>query len=73
MNRRLSGEWLGLSNDEIALARRLFQLQSRDSRLGFEASNHYFYVPHDLREKVLNCRDLLVRWLPTLRSPQTEG
>ncbi len=50
-------------NDEIALARRLFQLQSRDSRLGFEASNHYFYVPCDLQEKVLNCRHLLDRWL----------
>lgn len=59
--------------DEIALAHRLFQLQSRDSRLGFEASNHYFYVPDDLREKILNCLDLLKRWLPTLRSPKTEG
>ncbi|MCW5550930.1 MAG: twin-arginine translocation signal domain-containing protein [Verrucomicrobiae bacterium] len=50
-------------NAEIALARRLFQLQSRDSRLGFEASNHYFYVPCDLQEKILNCRHLLDHWL----------
>ena len=47
--------------DEIALACRLHQIQSRDSRIGFEASNHYFYVPIDLAEKVLNCRDLLAR------------
>ena len=52
---------------EIALACRLYRLQSRDSAIGFEASNHYFYLPIDLAEKVLNCRDLLARWLPRLR------
>jgi hypothetical protein len=41
--------------DEIKLARRLYAIQSRDSRIGFEASNHYFYVPLDLVEKVMNC------------------
>ena len=46
---------------EIALARRMYELQSRDPRLGFEASNQYYYVPLDLVEKVLNCRDLLQR------------
>lgn len=40
---------------EIDLARSLFELSSADSRLGFEASNHYFYVPLDLVEKVINC------------------
>jgi hypothetical protein len=45
--------------DEIKLARRLHALQSHDSRIGFEASNHYFYVPVDLAEKVLNCQHLL--------------
>ena len=49
---------------EMALARRLYAVQSRDSRIGFEATNHYYYVPLDLVEKVLNCRDLLERWLP---------
>jgi hypothetical protein len=44
---------------EIALAQRLYALQVRDSRLGFEASNHYAFVPLDLVEKVLNCRALL--------------
>jgi len=52
---------------EIALARRLHALQSVDSRIGFEASNHYFYVPVDLAEKVVNCRYLLDRWLPTIK------
>ncbi len=49
---------------EIKLAKRLYVIQSRDSRIGFEATNHYFYVRQDLAEKVLNCRDLLDRWLP---------
>jgi hypothetical protein len=53
--------------DEIALARRLHAIQTRDSRIGFEASNHYFYVPQDLAEKVINCHDLLTRWLPAQR------
>jgi len=44
---------------EITLARRLFTLTREDSRIGFEASNHYYYVPLDLAEKVINCRWLL--------------
>lgn len=40
---------------EIAHACRLYALAQRDSRLGFEASNHYYYVPLDLVEKVINC------------------
>ncbi len=51
--------------DEIELARRLHHIQTSDSRFGFEASNQYFYVPTDLAEKILNCHDLLTRWLPT--------
>jgi hypothetical protein len=47
--------------EELSLARRLHRIQSEDSRIGFEASNHYFYVPADLAEKILNCRDLLER------------
>ncbi|HEU4753923.1 MAG TPA: hypothetical protein VFU47_12515 [Armatimonadota bacterium] len=53
---------------EIELARRLHAIQRRDSRIGFEASNQYYYVPADLVEKVLNCRDLLERWLPAQRT-----
>lgn len=53
-------------DSEIVLAKRLFELQSADSRIGFEASNHYFYVPDDLKEKVLNCRYLLDHWIAKL-------
>ena len=53
---------------EMALARRLHAIQTRDSRIGFEATNQYYYVPVDLAEKVINCQDLLTRWLPAERS-----
>jgi len=49
---------------EMGLARRLHGLQTRDSRIGFEASNQYYYVPVDLAEKVINCHDLLRRLGP---------
>jgi hypothetical protein len=54
---------------ESALARRLYALQTADGRIGFEASNQYYYVPLDLAEKVLNCDYLLTRWLPEQRPP----
>jgi hypothetical protein len=44
---------------ELQTAKQLFALASRDSRLGFEASNQYAYTPNDLAEKVLNCACLL--------------
>ena len=52
----------------MELARRLYAVQMRDSRIGFEASNQYYYVPIDLAEKVLNCHDLLKRWVPEQRA-----
>ncbi len=57
-----------LLRDELAAARALHRLQVRDARIGFEASNHYFYLPVDLAEKILNCQDLLRRWLPAFRA-----
>jgi hypothetical protein len=44
---------------EIALARELFTLSRADSRIGFEPSCQYFYLPLDLVEKVINCRWVL--------------
>jgi phage gp37-like protein len=42
--------------DEIAIARELYSLIREDSRIGYEASNHYYYLPVDLMEKVINCQ-----------------
>jgi hypothetical protein len=56
---RLRGESKRCLQSEIVLARRLFTLAREDSRVGFEASNHYFYLPLDMAEKVINCQWLL--------------
>ncbi|MCF6285122.1 MAG: hypothetical protein L3K26_08025 [Candidatus Hydrogenedentes bacterium] len=47
---------------ERDLAIDLHAIQTRDSRIGYESSNHYFYVPLDLAEKVLNCESLLKQY-----------
>ena len=56
---RLRGEIKRRLESEIALARQLFTLTREDSRIGFEPSCQYFYLPLDLVEKVINCRWLL--------------
>jgi len=47
------------AQDEIEVARDAFRLAKQDSRIAYEASNHYYYLPIDLVEKVINCRYLL--------------
>jgi len=60
------------ATDEIRLARRLYQLAKEDSRIGFEASNQYHYLPLDLVEKVVNCEYVLNNWVPGLVSHAQE-
>jgi hypothetical protein len=55
---RAREELLQALDDEVRLARELFALCRADSRIGFEATNHYYYVPLDLIEKVINCEHL---------------
>lgn len=57
---RLIDQIRSVLESEIALARELYALTRADSRIGFEPSCHYFYLPLDLVEKVINCR-----WLGT--------
>ena len=45
--------------EDEQLAWRFLRLCARDSRLGFEAANHYFFTRNDLMEKILCCEDLL--------------
>lgn len=54
-----ANEMRKILREELELAAELRAIQMRDSRIGFEATNHYFYVPQDLLEKVINCRWLL--------------
>jgi hypothetical protein len=57
-NSELRADLIKILDDEITQARRLFHLARQDSRIGFEAANHYFYVPLDLVEKVVGCEHL---------------
>ena len=47
------------AQEEIELATRLFELTRQDARIGYEASNHYYYYPLDLVEKAVNCQHIL--------------
>lgn len=48
-----------LAEDEIAIAHRQYRYARDNSVIGFEATNHYYYTPLDLVEKVLNCRQVI--------------
>lgn len=45
----------GIIEEELLLARKMLEIVRRDSRIGFEASNHYYYTENDFKEKILNC------------------
>ncbi|MCY3757489.1 MAG: hypothetical protein OXG96_07175, partial [Acidobacteria bacterium] len=48
-----------LARAEIELARAQYSIARRHSTIAFEASNHYYYRPLDLAEKILNCRRVI--------------
>jgi len=48
-----------LLDSEIDLAHQLYALTKEDSKIGFEPATHYFYLPLDMVEKVVNCRWIL--------------
>ena len=47
------------AESEAAHARELLPLVKADPVIGYESSNHYFYVPQDLLEKQINVRFVL--------------
>ena len=46
---------------ELRTAKEMLPLVRADSSFGYESSNQYFYIPQDIREKVLTCRAALER------------
>lgn len=42
-------------DEEITLAQRQLKLVRRDSRIGYEPTNHYLFTANDLQEKIINC------------------
>lgn len=51
-------EMLKAVDEELEIAKEMFVVASADSRIGFEATNHYCYTPADLLEKILNCEEI---------------
>ncbi|OUS78758.1 hypothetical protein B1748_01395 [Paenibacillus sp. MY03] len=52
---KLRSALIDIVQKELENAKALYTLVKQDSRIGFEASNHYFYTKQDLQEKVMNC------------------
>jgi hypothetical protein len=47
--------------NELTVAKKIYTLVKSDSAIGYESSNHYFYIPQDILEKILNCKYLLMQ------------
>jgi hypothetical protein len=53
-----------IAKHEIELAKDQFRVARRHSMIAYEASNHYYYTPLDLVEKILNCRQIIDQAMP---------
>lgn len=71
-SREILDELETVLKNEINVARLQRAQAEADSRIGFEASNHYLYLPTDLTEKVINCRWLLDQWIQGQREALQE-
>jgi hypothetical protein len=58
-NSKTAARMANIAEEEIKLAKRQYVIARQDSTIGYEASNHYYYRPLDLVEKVLNCREVI--------------
>jgi len=52
-------ELIAIVREESNNVLQLYNLVMKDSRIGFEASNHYYYTAQDLKEKLVNCSFIL--------------
>lgn len=52
--KKYKSELIMLAKESAEDAKKLSLLAKEDATIGYEASNHYFYTPHLLREKLLN-------------------
>lgn len=44
---------------ELKVAKAFYPLVKADSSIGYESANHYFYIPQDIAEKIINCHYIL--------------
>ncbi len=57
--RKISKKMTEIAQSEMELAKAQFSIARQHSTIAFEASNHYYYRPLDLAEKILNCRQVI--------------
>ena len=50
---------ISMLKEERELLRRLYRLASEDARVGYEASNHYYFTQNNLIEKFVNIENLI--------------
>lgn len=50
---------LQIVEEELSLAKKMFELVRINSLIGFEPTCHYFYTQNDFMEKVLNCNYIM--------------
>ena len=60
-----------LAAAEGTCARELYAIQRQDSRIGYEATNHYFYVPADLVARAVHAARMAERWDALLRPQES--
>ncbi|MDO4585996.1 MAG: hypothetical protein Q4C95_01725 [Planctomycetia bacterium] len=55
----ISDQMKTILRNEIEFAKEMYFLTLEDSRIGFEATNHYWFTSLDLIEKVISCQQIL--------------
>lgn len=58
---KIEEEMIEIAENEITLARKALDAALEDSCIGFESTNQYWFVPNDLIEKIISCRDVVRR------------
>jgi hypothetical protein len=57
--KKYKNELISLAKESAEDAKKLASLAAEDATIGYEASNHYYYTPHLLREKLLNAEKFI--------------
>ena len=55
----IRGRLIEIAERERELARSQYFITRDESLIAYEASNHYYYTPVDLLEKILNCEQVI--------------
>ena len=50
-----------MAQEEIACAEKMLAMMKLNPAIGFEAANQYYFSKGQLREKILNCHDIIAR------------